>query len=402
MPGLYRLIGLSFLLVLAIWNVWIVEGVLSPDGQLSNYTKGWIWISDFVLLAIGLLIIKYQRNAVLNICLVMVSVTVGLALFELILRTGLLDQESNPHPVWTPPKFVDEKKNQAEAHSEFIKQNPPFQFFDIPRTRTKAKGYSRIAVIGDSFVEGWATPYDQVWSHKLEKRVQEQFKKIEVLSWGKSGWETLDEFRFLKEHGINYGIDLLIVDFVINDPSLSNIPARYLAWQYTKPMMPIRLLFPNVLHYFAAHINMWLERYVFRNYGYENWISKIYSENNLVEYGKLLREFSEFCASRHIRLLFVLTPNDYDPSNRELFDKVIPLLKEANIEYLDLYPMVYERLHTYPQRQLWITLGDSHPGPLVTEVYADEVFRFLNDRGILQELAKSRDVLSAYETVGRK
>jgi len=390
MPELYRLIGLFFLLILAIWNVWIIEGVLSPDGELTNYTKGWIWISDFVLLAIGLLIIKYQRKAVLNIFLVMVSVTIGLGLFELILRTGLLDQESNPHPVWMPAKFEEEKKKVRQAHYEFSQQNPPFQFFDIPRNRTKAEGYSRIAVIGDSFVEGWATPYDQVWSHRLEKRVQEQFKNIEVLSWGKSGWETLDEFRFLKEHGTNYGIDLLIVGYVFNDTDLRNIPfPQPLVWYDTKPMMPIRLLFPNTLDYASAYINLLIGRYVLRDYGYETWISKIYSENNLKEYGKLLKEFSEYCASKHIRLLFVLTPHDYDLSNRELFDKVIPYLKNANIEYLDLYPAVYDRLHSYPQRQLWVTLADAHPGPLVTEVYADEIFRFLNERGILQKLAET-------------
>jgi hypothetical protein len=349
-----------------------------------------------------LLIIKYERKAVLNIFVVMISVTMGLGLFELILRTGLLDNKSNPHPIWVPVKFEEMRAKQSKIHSDFIRQNPPFEFFDIPRSSTKPRNYSRIAVTSDSFIEGWATPYDEIWSHKLEKRVQEQFNNIEVLSWGKSGWSTHNEFRFLKDHGIHYGIDLIIVGFVINDPEMGNIPARYLVWQYQKPVAPLRLLFPNVVRYFAAHINLLISRYILRDYGYENWISKIYSENNLKEYGKLLQQFSEYCVTNHIRLLFVLTPNDYDPSNRELFDKVIPLLKEANIEYLDLYPMVYERLHTYPQRQLWITLGDSHPGPLVTEVYADEVFRFLNDRGILQELAKSRDVLSAYETVGRK
>lgn len=397
----YSLLGWTCLFIPAVWNVWIVEDFLSPDHDLTNYTKVWIWICDFVLLAIGLLIIKYERKAVLNIFLVMVSVTMSLGLFELILRTGLLDQESNPHPIWVPAKFDEIKKQMFQPHYDFIQQTP-FQFFDIPRSRTKPESYSRIAVTGDSFIEGWATPYDEIWSHKLERRVQEQYKNIEVLSWGKSGWETLDEFRFLKEHGIHYGIDLLIVGFVINDPNVGNIPARYLVWHHTKPMMPIRLLFPNLLDYFSAHINLLLGRYVLWDYGYENWISKIYSENNLNAYGKLLNEFSEYCASKHIRLLFVLTPNDYDPSNRKLFDKVIPLLTNANIEYLDLYPAVYERLHTYPQRQLWVTPADAHPGPLVTEVYADEVFRLLKDRGILQKLAetgKSRDPVLAKKTV---
>jgi len=58
-------------------------------------------------------------------------------------------------------------------------------------------------------------------------------------------------------------------------------------------MMPIRLLFPNVLDYASRHINLLLGRYLLRDYGYDSWISKIYSENNLKTYGKLVQKFSD-------------------------------------------------------------------------------------------------------------
>jgi hypothetical protein len=387
----YRLIGSFLLAVLMFWNVWVVESFLSSDGELSAYTRGWIWLSDIVLVAVGLLLVKYERKAVINLVLVSMSFLVALGLFELVLRSGLLDDRTNPHPVWVPAKYKEAKQEVAQATAESIQRNP-LQFNDIPRTEKKGKGHSRIAVIGDSFIQAWRTPYDEIWSHRIEKRIQEHFNNIEVLSWGKSGWSTLDELNFLKEHGTRYEIDLVIVGFAINDPDLGTIDTphrygRYLVWQYTKPVMPFRLLFPNVLDYFAAHINLLLHRYVLQGYGYENWITKIYSDKNLKEYEKILKEFSEFCSTKHIGLLFVLTPNDYDPSNKDLFDRITPLLRAANIEYLDLYPAVYDRLHSYPQRQLWVTLGDSHPGPLVTEVLADEVFQYLKTTGRLRQLS---------------
>jgi len=395
MPRFYRGIGLVCLLIPLVWNVWLVEAFFSANHEPSNYTKGWIWISDVGLLATGFLIIKYQRKAVLNIVLVMASVTVGLGLFELILRTGLLDNVSDPHPVWVPEKYEGRSRDEASyaANVERILSNP-LQFNDIPRSTTKPKGYRRIAVLGDSFIQGWNLQYDEIWSHRLEHRVQGQFQNIEVLSWGKSGWETIDEFRFLKEQGIHYGIDLLLVGFVINDPNLGDIPSKHLIWQHTTPMRPMRVLFPNVLQYVSRYINLLISRYILTDYGHETAHLETYSNDNLKQYGKLLKEFSDYCASHHIRLLFVLTPNDYDSSNRQLFDKVIPLLRNANIDYLDLYPAVYERLHTYPQRQLWLTPGDAHPGPLVTDVYADEMFRYLRENGILDNLPASASAKS--------
>jgi len=38
-----------------------------------------------------------------------------------------------------------------------------------------------------------------------------------------------------------------------------------------------------------------------------------------------------------------------------------------------------------------VTLADAHPGPLVTEVYAEEMFRFLKDNGLLDQLHRERD-----------
>ena len=94
-------------------------------------------------------------------------------------------------------------------NAEYAKGNS-FGFTDRERTRTKPKGVFRIAVLGDSFIWGSGLDYEQIWSHKLERKLLAEYDSIEVMSWGLCGWSTLDEFNFYKEHGKDFDIDLLM------------------------------------------------------------------------------------------------------------------------------------------------------------------------------------------------
>lgn len=67
---------------------------------------------------------------------------------------------------------------------------------------------------------------------------------------------------------------------------------------------------------------------------------------------------------------------------------MIPLLKNAKIDYLNLYPAVHEELHHIPNRKLWANPGDGHPGDKVTDVYARHTYRYLMDQGYMKPSAQ--------------
>jgi hypothetical protein len=58
-------------------------------------------------------------------------------------------------------------------------------------------------------------------------------------------------------------------------------------------------------------------------------------------------------------------------------------LKNANIDYVNLYPTVYKELHHLPNRKLWGNPADGHPGDMVTDVYAQNIYQYLNTHGYL-------------------
>jgi len=93
-----------------------------------------------------------------------------------------------------------------------------------------------------------------------------------------------------------------------------------------------------------------------------------------------LKDMSEYCHARHIQMLFVMTPENHHPWLQQRFEKIIPLLKNAHIDYLNLYPAVYQELHHIPNRKLWANPADGHPGDRVTDVYARHVYRYLMDQ----------------------
>jgi len=49
-------------------------------------------------------------------------------------------------------------------------------------------------------------------------------------------------------------------------------------------------------------------------------------------------------------MLFVMTPENHHSRLQHRFDKIIPLLKNADIDYMNLYPAAYEELHQNPNR----------------------------------------------------
>ena len=65
-------------------------------------------------------------------------------------------------------------KRVNERNQQYANTNV-FGFTDKERTMRKPKGVFRIAVLGDSFIWGDGLPYEKVWSHKLEQRLEAKY-----------------------------------------------------------------------------------------------------------------------------------------------------------------------------------------------------------------------------------
>ena len=386
-----------------IWGIlWILAGSFGLElwflrrnglGQLTLPWELLLWSVNFiiVLICLGLPFHKRSLKTVLqNALLLLFSLFLLLGFFEIVLRTGMFDERGT---IWIREKYIT-LNNEINAKNWELANKNPYKFTDIVREKEKPAGVSRVAVLGDSFVWGAAIPYETAWSHKLAKKIHAQYQNIEVMNWGYPGWSTSDEFNFLSSKGIQYAPDLLIVGFVRNDPDLGNyrwklFDLRTLPhWYVQAPLWPFKKLFPNVFDFTAAHLNEFLMNYLLKDFGYgwQAWYDKIYSPQNLQRYYLLVKKLADFCEAEGIRLLFVLTPATYGEAEGQKLQVMASILNRLGIEYLNLHPATVRELSHYPSRQLWGNPGDAHPGDLMTELFANESFAYLEGQDILSSL----------------
>lgn len=89
---------------------------------------------------------------------------------------------------------------------------------DRDRVLEKSPGVFRIALLGDSLVEGPQVKADDVMNIRMEKLLQQKgYKDVEVLNFGVEGIGTTQEYLMYQEQIRRFHPDLVILAFVAND-----------------------------------------------------------------------------------------------------------------------------------------------------------------------------------------
>lgn len=85
---------------------------------------------------------------------------------------------------------------------------------DVDHEERKPEGVYRIAVIGDSYVEAMQFPLEQAFFRVMERKLQAQGHKVEVLAFGVGGFGTLQEYYLLRDFAFRYEPDLVVLSFL--------------------------------------------------------------------------------------------------------------------------------------------------------------------------------------------
>ena len=94
-----------------------------------------------------------------------------------------------------------------------------FGFRDSEHSQQKPAGVFRIAVLGDSYMEGGQVPLDSVFSKVLEQTLRDRGYDCETLNFGVSGYGPDQELVLLKKYALQFDPDLVILSFSKNDVS---------------------------------------------------------------------------------------------------------------------------------------------------------------------------------------
>lgn len=84
----------------------------------------------------------------------------------------------------------------------------------------KPQDVYRVLMLGDSELFSFLLPEKDNLSRQLEKLLNEKSSglKFEVINTGVEGYNTYQEFEVLKDKGLQYAPDLVVLNYVLNDP----------------------------------------------------------------------------------------------------------------------------------------------------------------------------------------
>jgi hypothetical protein len=100
------------------------------------------------------------------------------------------------------------------------------------RARSKLANGFRIVGLGDSVLFGWGVGYEASGIAQLERRLQAELpgRVVETIGTGVPGYNTAMQAAVLREKGVGFAPDVVLVDFVGNDFDLPNFLLEPTDW----------------------------------------------------------------------------------------------------------------------------------------------------------------------------
>lgn len=87
-------------------------------------------------------------------------------------------------------------------------------------TLEKPEGVYRILFLGDSFTQGYGVEENKAFPRLVEKQLNDHYKgrtKIEIINAGVPNYSPLIEYLYLKNEGLKFNPDLVILEFDLTD-----------------------------------------------------------------------------------------------------------------------------------------------------------------------------------------
>ena len=235
----------------------------------------------------------------------------------------------------------------------------------------KAPNSKRILALGDSLTLGWGVKFENLYSKLLEKKLNERKNNIryEVINTGVGNYNTKQEYLVLKNEGIKYAPDMIILFWFINDAEIyKNMNVnKYLSW--SKFLVFCWGRFDKILRMTGAGKT-----------DYANYYKDLYSDNfqGYKEFKENMNNICLYANEKKIKLLIVLCPELHSLKNypfTEVHKKVITIAENNNIKFIDLLSSVKNE----EPRSLWVNYNDAHPNDKANIIYADSIYKFISE-----------------------
>lgn len=249
----------------------------------------------------------------------------------------------------------------------------------------KPKDIYRVLMLGDSELFSILLPEKDNLSRQLEKLLNEKSSgvKFEVVNTGVEGYNTFQEFEVLKAQGLGYHPDLVVLNYVLNDPepgeyyfgdnflTRNSASYRYILYRIKKGLIRMERRRLRITTE-AQHFNY------------------LHSGVSLIHLKKAVLEMASLLESHNIRLVVNIFPTsslavkDFKENYPyRHIHKIIKGIGHQNIIYLDAIEE-FNRLGMSPQDvSINYEYNESHKNAKALGVMAELLYRVFRDNRLI-------------------
>jgi len=224
----------------------------------------------------------------------------------------------------------------------------------------------KILVLGDSITFGWGVPFGDTYAKLLEKKLNESKDGAvyQVINSGVGNYQIKDEVSFLKQEGLKYNPDMVILGYFIDDAAINRKIRFFNLKRYS-------YLYAFLLsHWNALHTNFVPRRAYY-------YYSKLYANNSetLNNLKSNIAELKSIVGARNTPLLVILIPDIHALKNYP-FKGIHKLVANEfgsrnNIRVLDLLP--FFDMDVAPQ-SYWVSREDPHHNSKAHKIIAAAIY----------------------------
>lgn len=236
------------------------------------------------------------------------------------------DQNSGTHRYRASPMFGFElvPLSRPDVNS--------FGMRDKEYTLKKPKGVYRILLLGDSICE-----YGR-WSDQVEAMLNEH-GKYELLNCATGGWGLTQYYLYLKEKGMRFDPDLVLVALCLNDIRHKDTPIMLTEKKLDKKLIYSALTARGRSRVISLDINS----YLFRHSTLYRFMAATYFMVGNIGAGGKENTFLEMKVRSHGKIMAVIFPylkplDQYSRSEQLDYRTMLRSLEGLKIDYLDLTP----------------------------------------------------------------
>ena len=252
-------------------------------------------------------------------------------------------------------------------------------FRDNDYSLIKNNNTIRIIGLGDSFTYGSGVKnVNATYLKKLEKLLNEKnISNYEVLSFAKPGINIEEEIQILKQQGLKYKPDIIILGYVLNDFYDIEGKTQCKSKEHTIPFFGFWLRNFSYLYYFLeTRINKLIEKSnVECTYG--EYLDHVFESEKNKEYNmKYFEELYNISQQNNAKLLVVTFPLIHELQNypfTEAHKFVEESGKKYDLEVIDLLPYY----QNFTEEELIVNTYDRHPNELGHELAAQAIYDFI-------------------------